>query len=264
MSGIDIGIAIVTLIALIAVVSIRTWSEGKIEVRLNDALIAVIVAAVLMFMSGRIGELGLTTQGLTVKAAIVTASSRKIEQQVSALPVIAVAMEEKAAPSEIPNLVKRQIPALDFVLGSNRYSPDATRQYLEALVNYPFFRFVVFLNKNDKSLFGMIDARKLSALLHDQNSGLSFQDFANLVNHGEAADQARIKALPGFVPANDGVKRSSEKRSVLEQMEKLSADWLPVLNDNGQFDGVVERSRLTASLILEVAKELGGPAPATK
>jgi hypothetical protein len=84
------------------------------------------------------------------------------------------------------------------------------------------------------------------------------------VNRGEAAEQARIKALPGFVPASDGVKRSSEKRSVLEQMEKLSADWLPVLKDDGQFDGVVERSRLTASLILEVAKELGGPAPAAR
>jgi hypothetical protein len=263
MTTIDILIAIATLIALVAVVGIRTWSGNQIEVRLNDALIAVIVAAVLLFMSGRIGEFALGTQGLTVKAAIITASTRKIDQQVAALPVVEVKMEEKGATSDIPNVVRRQIPALDFVLGSNRYAPDATRQYLETLINYPFFRFVVFLNK-DKSVFGMIDARKLSALLHDQGSGLSFQDFSMLVNRGEAPEQARIKALPGFVPASDAVKRTTEKRGVLERMEKLGADWLPVLKDDGSFDGVVDRSRLTASLILDVANALGGAAPATK
>jgi hypothetical protein len=39
-------------------------------------------------------------------------------------------------------------------------------------------------------------------------------------------------------------------------MEKLDADWLPVVNADGAFSGVVDRSRVTASLILDVAAQL--------
>ena len=43
---------------------------------------------------------------------------------------------------------------------------------------------------------------------------------------------------------------------VLEQMEKLNVDWLPVVDEAKKFVGVVDRSRVVASLILEVDTRL--------
>jgi hypothetical protein len=55
------------------------------------------------------------------------------------------------------------------------------------------------------------------------------------------------------------VKPDEDKKRVLGQMEQLALEWLPVVRqENGimQFQGIVERSRLTASLILDVANQL--------
>jgi hypothetical protein len=45
------------------------------------------------------------------------------------------------------------------------------------------------------------------------------------------------------------VTKKSDKRDVLDRMEKSGRDWLPVVNAQGQLDGIVDRSRLTASMI---------------
>jgi hypothetical protein len=45
-------------------------------------------------------------------------------------------------------------------------------------------------------------------------------------------------------------------REVLERMQKAGRDWLPVVTAQGQLDGVVDRSRLTASVILDVTNQL--------
>jgi hypothetical protein len=63
---------------------------------------------------------------------------------------------EKGSPDQIPDLVRRQVQALEFLLGSNIYFGEAIQQYLETLSKYPFFRFVVFLN-SDRTFFGMVD-----------------------------------------------------------------------------------------------------------
>ena len=133
------------------------------------------------------------------------------------------------------------------------YQAVDLQQYLETLSKYPFFRFVVFL-KSNQTLFGMIDARKLAALLQDPQSGLDFARFAALINRGD--DQARLAELPGFVPAGADVTRQSDKRKVLEKMEERGAEWLPVQTPEGRFEGIVDRSRLTASLILDVTNQL--------
>jgi CBS-domain-containing membrane protein len=58
------------------------------------------------------------------------------------------------------------------------------------------------------------------------------------------------------VPTEDAVTKQSDKRDVLTRMEKSGRDWLPVVSANGQLDGIVERSRLTASMILDVTNQL--------
>src|SRR5262249_29777059 len=179
------------------------------------------------------------------------ASAQPIDQQVAALPVAPVEEALKGGVAEIPSMVHRGLQGLDFLLGAGAYDPHAVQEYLETLTKYPFFRFVILLNPNG-SLFGMIDAGKLVTALQDRASGQTYSSFATLINRASADDRSELAKLPGFVSASVAVTRQSDKRVVLEKMEKLGMDWLPVLKPSGQLEGTVDRARLTASLILDV------------
>jgi CBS-domain-containing membrane protein len=154
-------------------------------------------------------------------------------------------------------MVRRRVQGLDFMLGVGGYDPNVLKAYLETLRRYDFFRFVIVLTP-DQRLFGMIDARSLLATLEEPTSGMTFQEFASLLNRANDADRDRLAQLAGFVPASDAVTKQLEKRDVLDRMEKAGRDWLPVVTAQGQLDGVVDRSRLTASIILDVTNQLRG------
>jgi len=152
--------------------------------------------------------------------------------------------------------VRRQVQALEFLLGTSGYNPGAIQQYLDTLSKYPFFRFVVFLNA-DRTFFGIVDAKKLLALLESPGNGLTFASLTTLISRG---DREQLAKLPGFVAASDAVKSDDNKREVLEKMEAKNFDWLPVREPNGHFQGIVDRSRLIASLILEVTNQVAAAA----
>jgi CBS domain-containing protein len=250
--------AIVALVTLVAAVGLRTYTEGKVTINLQDATIAAIAVVLLLLIYGRIEKFGVGKEGLTfeiAKQAIIAASEQKIGPQVAALPVESLEVALKAGTAEIPNLVRRQIPALEFILGTNYQVESITKDYLEALTPQPFFRFVVLAETNGK-LFGVIEARKLLSDLQNPASGLSFASFVQILNRANSDDRAQLAKVSGFVPASAAVRRDDDKREVLERMEKLNADWLPVVKSGDQFDGIVERSRLTASLILDVTNRL--------
>ncbi len=96
---------------------------------------------------------------------------------------------------------------------------------------------------------------------YDQTILKTFLDFALLLNRASDADKLKLAQLPSFVPSSDAVTKKSDKRDVLDRMEKSGRDWLPVVNAQGQLDGIVDRSRLTASMILDVTNQLKAAQP---
>jgi hypothetical protein len=71
-------------------------------------------------------------------------------------------------------------------------------------------------------------------------------------------DRSKLATLPGFVPGADAVSSQTDKRAVLERMDSLGRDRLPVVKDGAQFIGIVERPGLIASMILDITKRLEG------
>ena len=86
-------------------------------------------------------------------------------------------------------------------------------------------------------------------------------DFARWLNSPSGASQDSLSRLPGFVSVDQAVTRKQSKRDVLRQMEKIAVDSLPVVDQSGLFFGMVDRSQLTASHILEVSDRLEGKTP---
>lgn len=252
-----LGIVLVCLGALVALILLRGLSGGKLEVKLSDAVIAILPFVLFMLFTGQIRKLVVSSEGVTVEMAEAfrAAAAAPISGQVSALPIIPVDLAAKGPVDEIPRLIADGVEGLTFELGFGSYNGPAIREYLLTLTRYPTFRYVVFTNP-DGRLFGMIDARKLATVLQEPDRGDGFENLADVLNSG-ADDQ--IAQLPGFLPAESAVPAEADKLVVLQQMEDRAADWLPIADADGRFRGVVERSRLTASLILDVAQRLDAP-----
>jgi hypothetical protein len=250
--------AVIGLMVLITVVALRGVTAGRHEIRLADVAIATVPILLWLVVSGRIQKLVVGAEGITVETtrqAILTASAKPIAEQVATLPVEPVQTGPKGEAAHLPELVSREVQGLDFVIGSRGYGPEAVEQYLLELTKYPFFRYVI-VRERDGSLFGIIDARKLTTVLQGRRLGLSWGSFTEMLNRGSADDRQQMARLPGFIAAGTAVTPATGKRQVLERMETLGAEWLPVVNANRMFIGVVERSRLTASLILDVSAQL--------
>ena len=86
----------------------------------------------------------------------------------------------------------------------------------------------------------------------------AYTEFAALLNDGDADSMDKLKQLPGYIPAARSVARNESKGAVLQKMDTLQVDRLPVVDGEGKFVGAIERSQLTASLILDVVRRLDG------
>lgn len=235
---IELITAIIAVAVLGSVVALRSATGGRVEITLNDAIITAIAAALALLVSGKLSKVVVGSEGVTIETAreaILSSAARPIDQQVKPLPVAPLEEALKGGIAEIPEMIRRRVQGLDFMLGMGGYDPNALKAYLETLTRFDFFRFIIVLTP-DRKLFGMLDARSLLAALNDSMSGLSFQEFASLLNRATDADRRRLTQLPGFVPASDAVSKQSDKRDVLERMEKSGRDWLPVVNAQGQLE----------------------------
>jgi hypothetical protein len=101
----------------------------------------------------------------------------------------------KGGIAEIPEMVRQRVQGLDFMLNFGGYDQTILKTYLETLTRYDFFRYIILLKPN-KSLFGMLDARSLLAVLQDPGSGKTFLDFALLLNRASDADKLKLTQLP--------------------------------------------------------------------
>jgi hypothetical protein len=243
----------VAIAVFVIAVGLPLWSGKNLEIKLDYALTAAVAAAICLLLTGQINKLVLGKEGVTIeiKKAILRSANAPIKEQVVEVPVTPIEEAEKMGVGQIDLLISRRIKALDFVVGSERYTRQAVRTYLEKLSDFDDFRFVILL-KSDRTFLGIIDARKLLGVLRDPRGEVSFDQFTTIVNQG---DRASLAKFPGLIPVEKALDEKSDKREALQKMEDEHLDWIPVV-DKMQFKGIVERSRLLASMILDVTSRL--------
>lgn len=262
------------ILVLALVVWVRKRFAGQVEIKPIDAGIAVIPFVLWMATAGIFkkvevpGVLAFETADVIRKAA-----EAPIKLQVSNLPVKPLEANPKEGVQEIPRLIAKGTEALSFRLGYSGYYGPAIWMYMNHLIRSPSFRYVVIVDTGG-SLFGMFDAARLVTFLAPPNNDelmkkYPLEPFRGLPTEAEVPEwtqfaknirdgkKTSIQQYAGFVSSTQAVKPDSDKRQVLERMEKSGVNWLPVVSeDKANLVGVVERSRLTASLILDVANQL--------
>ncbi len=246
---IAIGVFFVLLVLLIA---LRIVTGNKFEIKTSDIVLALIPVALWLFLTGKIKEL--TLGELKIVSAIEEASNSPIASQVTKLPVQSVQLDPKVGTGGIPELIKKRSRALSFQLGHGGYWGPAIEEYLKILTQYPFLRYIV-INNSDRSFFGMTDARQIADIILAPEPGRPFnsQTLADWLNH---SDKTQLGTLPSFISSENALNKESDRRRALQLMDSLDVQTLPVVDDKGIYVGVVDRSKLTASILIDVTERL--------
>ncbi|WDE11320.1 hypothetical protein [Thalassomonas haliotis] len=266
--------------AFILTLVLFIWLKGKlaknVEIKPVDVGIALIPFVLWMASAGIFKKVELPgLLAFETADVIVTAAAEPIDLQVSKIPVTALKADPKSSVREIPRMIASGSQVLSFTLGYSGYHAGAVWMYFNHMIGSPPFKYALILDQQG-ALFGLFSARKLTAILNNDNNHELLEKYPlkpfrglpgendvakwhrftqNIVNSNKAA----LAKVPGFVELGQAVTPRADKKRVLAQMEQLGLDWLPVIRQESgisHFQGIVERSRLTASLILDVTREL--------
>ncbi len=247
-------------VLLILAVLVRVRFGDRYELKTIDLVLLLLPLLFVALVSGKLKMFDAFGVKADFSELFSGAAQTKIEYQVvdtASPPVDEVVrmleMASKGGVREIPDLVARKTEALVFRLGHGGYYGPAINSYVDALYASSFLQYIIVLDEEGK-LFGLYNALDL-AVWFRTTGDRAYRDFADWLNRAGTAREELAK-LPGFVGKLDAVARDMSKRDVLRKMEELSADSLPVVDGAGLFVGTVERSRLTSSLILEVADRI--------
>lgn len=240
------------LLLLIGSVVLRAVTGSKFDIKISDIILALIPIVLWLFITGKIQEF--TLGELKIVAAVSAASKSPVAPQVTRLPVEVIRVDPKRGVEQIPALIRNRTQALSFVLGSGVYDGRVVVEYLRALTQQGGLRYIV-LNNSDGSLFGMADAQQTAAILQAESGPFSAVTLANWLNSG---DRGQLQNLPGFVSPANALRENSDKREALQRMNALDAGTLPVVDDKGRLVGIVDRSKLTASILIDIAQRLEG------
>lgn len=264
-----VALLLVGVAFMIVAVVLRARFGDRYELKPIDLALLVLPLVFMLLISGKLKMLDAFGVKADFSELFADAARSDIQQQVadSGAPGVdeVVSMLEMAAKGgvqDIPRLVENRTEALVFRLGHGGYYGPAIQQYFQALYASSYLQYVVILDAQGK-LFGIYDALDLAVYFRAGQDG-AYADFASRLNQPSDSARAWLAQLPGFVAADRAVARDLSKRAVLERMDQLRVDSLPVVDANGEFVGTIERSRLIASLILEVADRVAartGAAP---
>lgn len=253
---------------LVIAVLARARYGDKYELKTIDLVLIIIPLLFALLIGGKLQMLEAFGVKADFSKLFADAADTNIEHQVEKTSspgvdevVHMLAMAAKGGVQKIPKLVENKTEALIFRLGHGGYYGPAIQQYFDALYASSYLQYLIILNDKGK-LFGIYDALDLAVYFRTEGER-AYRDFARWLNQPSDSSQGSLSRLPGFISADQAVARKLSKRDVLKRMEGLRVDNLPVIDEDGFFVGTVERSQLTASLILEVSDRLEGKTTAT-
>ena len=177
--------------------------------------------------------------GLAFKLKEVTAKPVSIKRDGNLIKPEHISSDTKEGLGKIQTFIRRKVSAVTLKLDRTGYYNNwAIEQYLEKLTPYSFFKYVLFTRQSGEFV-GIIDASKL--LYEIQNNNL------NVVSHLEAGNINNIPEVKQI-----SISTGSSKQKSLQMMDQYSLPELPVVNEEGRFIGIVERDKITSSIVAQL------------
>jgi CBS domain-containing protein len=252
MYGLAFGLFVVILIILVL---IRTESWKKNGFQNADIVLALIPIVFLLLMTGKLQKFSFG--GMSFETVFAEAAQSGIEDQIKSLgtiesSIITTSARERRSIDLIPELIENKTEGLVFKMGKGSYEGVTIKSYFKRLLAYPHLKYVL-VEDHDGRFLGMFDAREIGSDMLGRSPRLEAGQFAEMVN-GDSLDV--VRELPGFQAADKALTSDADKLTVLEILDERNVNELPVVDDNGHFIGMIDRSRLTASLMINMARQI--------
>jgi len=235
-------------------------------IRPTDLVIVILPAILWLLASGQIQSLKLGTGGLEVKSALQRAARSPITMQIEKMPISTLSVIGK---EELDRIVSTGPQALVLEKHTEEWWDEYTvEESIRQLSKTEGFRLFVFEDGNGRFI-GAISASDLVRTLRadgwerylnppQPGSGNYLLDVATLkLILNNQAPESVLKQARGFLNQDDALSNSVDKKTALAKMEELNTSWLPVIDRRTRkLFGVVEQSRLAASLVLDIMNAL--------
>ncbi|MEH6472754.1 MAG: CBS domain-containing protein [Halopseudomonas sp.] len=254
------------LVLLAIAVFLRLHYGDKYELKTLDLVLVILPLIFVLLISGKMKVLEAFGIKADFSELFAHAAKTTIEKQVDSKKfpevdevVNMLEMASKGGVREIPGLIENKTEALVFRLGHRGYYGPAIQEYFDALQASSYLQYFIVIDREGK-LFGIYDVPDL-AIYFQSDRDHPYEKFAEWLNQADEDSQRALKKLPGFIEADQAVPREMSKQDTLKRMDTLRVDSLPVVDDRGFFVGTVDRSQLTASLILDVVSRFEGGGP---
>lgn len=226
---------------VLAFVYLRTKSDGKYEIKLTDIIMGILPVVIWLLLSGNISELQVGDLRFKLNEEfnrnIVKETSLKGDLLADGENYFSIGVDCEYAIE--PDIKK-----------NNPYPGGASYAYViiqkdceDDKYGNAHPKFWAILSFKDLSEEFLAPTSKF-----DGNFFLLWakeRDFRNLSKH-----------LPSFVSEENAVTFKTDKLTALEKMEELNVEFLPVIDEDKTFLGVVTKSKLTTSFLVNIGKDL--------
>lgn len=204
-----------------------------------------------------------------IEAAFGQAQRQTVAGSQSVLPVDPVVVEEKGGLDRLAVLLREPVGALGFRMG-NYYDGPVVWAYVDRLRGRPGFRDILIFDR-DGAFAGQFPASALAEALDPPGAAQLRRVFADdlgrtqlpspdavpgwtmFADAARGGDLAAIAAIPGFVAADQAVRADWTSLKALDHLERTARERLPVIDAAGGFVGMIDRSRLTTRVLLDLA-----------
>ena len=223
------------ILITIAFINFKLNGEFKIE----TSWLALSLTPVIIWL--------LTTQqlsefsgfGLAFKLNKVTAAPVSLKLDGDKIIAEQVSHDEKEGLVKIDEFKKNKVAAITLEVGKQGYYANgAIRRYLLELTQFSFFKYVIFQDK--KGAFrGIIPAGKMLEKMESRS--------VDLVQVIESGDISQIEGV-----STVSVPSGSSKQKALQLIDEYGLSELPVVDESKSFIGIVERSKITSSIVAQL------------
>lgn len=223
------------ILFVLAFVHYRLNKEFKIE----TSWLALALAPVVIWLlaTGQLAEF--SGFGLAFKLNQATAQPVSLQQEGNLIEPEQISADEKRGLSEIPKFIDKKVAALRFNINKpNYYNNRAIEQYLAELTPYPFFKYVL-LTRTSGEFMALVDPAQLL-----------FEMRESQIDVVQRLETGNIATLPGIITTS--IPQGSSKEKALQLMSQHNLSELPVVNEKQQFIGVVERDKITSSIVAKL------------
>ncbi|MGD0175694.1 MAG: CBS domain-containing protein [Candidatus Bathyarchaeia archaeon] len=205
--------------------------------------IALIPFIVWLIVSGRITEIA-GPGGIGIKLRNEAGKPIPVESEKITIEPDFRVIEKGGLDALYREISDKHPNTLSFVIGKMNYRVNVIWDYLNALEMEPSFRFILFRDSRGK-FKGIVKASDVKRILPAEGRPPTTLDsdygFVRMLETGS------ILSSPGVV--TDYLERTSTNKEALELMEKADTDFVPVVDEQRKFVGVVTQERIVRKIL---------------